>query len=309
MDVLAEITRSGLVEGRHYGAVVRIDATGQATWSLGDCEAAIFPRSCNKPIQTMGMLQAGLSLRGRLLALATSSHSGSPMHLAGVREILALGGLDETALQTPPSYPLDPHTHADYIRAGGERSPIAMDCSGKHAAMLLLCVENGWDTATYLDPAHPVQQAIAEAFVDLTGAPPMAVGTDGCGAPLLGTSLLRLARAVSAIACGQTGSLEAALRDAMVSWPEYVSGDTRDECHLMRAFPGALAKSGAEAVYVVAMADGTAFALKIADGSDRARPVVMARMMQLAGYAHPLLDVIPDVLGGGEPVGVLQAAF
>lgn len=309
MDVLAEITRSGLVEGHHRGAAVRIDATGQATWSIGDCDAPIFPRSCNKPIQAMGMLRAGLSLRGRLLALATSSHSGAPMHLEGVREILALGGLDETALQTPPSYPLDPHTHADYIRAGGKRSPIAMDCSGKHAAMLLLCIENGWDATTYLDPGHPVQTAIGDAFEELTGGPPMASGVDGCGAPLLATSLTRLARAASAIACAPAGSLESELRDALVGWPEYLSGETRDESHLMRAFPGALAKSGAEAVYVVAMPDGAAFALKIDDGSDRARPVVMARMMQLAGYSHPVLDVIPEVLGGGEPVGELRAAF
>ena len=309
MEILAELTRSGFVEGHHRGAIVRVDAAGAVTWSMGDPDLVIFPRSCNKPIQAVGMLRAGLPLRGRLLALATASHSGEQRHLDGVQEILALAGLDESALQTPPGYPLDPHTHADYIRAGGVRAPIAMDCSGKHAAMLLLCVEQGWAIDHYLDLDHPVQQAIVAAFEDLTGRPADAIGVDGCGAPLLATSLTRLARAVSAIVQSRPGTVERELVDAMVGWPAYVSGSTRDECALMQAFPGAIAKSGAESVYVVAMPDGTAFALKIDDGSDRARATVMARAMKLAGYVHPVLDEVHPVLGGGLKVGELYAVF
>ncbi len=309
MEILAELTRSGFVEGHHRGAIVRIDATGEVQWSLGDADLVVFPRSCNKPIQTVGMLRAGLSLRGRLLALASASHSGEPMHLDGVREILALAHLDESALQTPPSYPLDPHTHADYLRAGGVRAPICMDCSGKHAAMLLLCVEQDWDTTTYLELDHPVQQAIAAAFADLTGAPPDAIGVDGCGAPLFATSLTRLARSINTIAQAAPGTVERELVDAMVANPTYLSGPSRDECQLMQAFPGAIAKSGAEAVYVVAMPDGTALALKIDDGADRARTVAMARALQVAGYDHPMLDERLVVLGGGLPVGELRPAF
>ena len=51
----------------------------------------IYPRSCNKPIQALGMLRSGLELDGELLALAGASHSGEPFHIDGVRRILALG--------------------------------------------------------------------------------------------------------------------------------------------------------------------------------------------------------------------------
>jgi len=309
VEVLAEIVRSGFVEGRHHGVVLRVDPGGDVVWSVGDPDTVIYPRSANKPLQALGMLRAGLPLDGRLLALSSASHSGEQFHLDAVREILDLAGLDESALQTPPSYPLDPHVHADYLRAGGKRSPICMDCSGKHAAMLLTCVANDWPTDSYLSPEHPLQKVIGDTFADMTGATPATVGIDGCGAPLLATSLARLARATGAIAQAPEGTAERRLVDAMVAFPEYVSGTTRDEMQLMKAFPGAIAKSGAESVYVVGMPDGSAFALKIDDGADRARAVVMAKALTLADHRHPILDEQPVILGGGKPVGFIRAVF
>lgn len=309
MEVLAEIVRSGLVESRHRGVVVGVDPAGEVVWSIGDPGTVVFPRSSNKPIQALGMLRAGLPLDGRLLALAAASHSGEPFHLDAVREILALAGLDESALQTPPSYPLDPGVHADYLRAGGTRDPICMDCSGKHAAMLLTCVTNGWPTDTYLDPAHPLQVVITETFTELTDGPPVVIGTDGCGAPLLATPLQCLARAISRIVQAPEGSPEARLVAAMTAHPEYVSGTGRSELDLMRAFPGLVAKSGAESVYVVGLPDGSAYATKIEDGSERPLYAVMARALELAGLSAPVLAERPQVLGGGKPVGELRLAF
>lgn len=309
MEVLAEVVRSGMVESRHRGAVVRIDSAGEVVWSLDDPGTVVFPRSANKPIQALGMLRAGLPLDGRLLALASASHSGEPFHLEGVREILALAGLDESALQTPASYPLDPKVHADYIRAGGTRAPICMDCSGKHAAMLLTCVTNGWPIDSYLSAEHPLQVMITQTFTELTQEPPPVVGVDGCGAPLPATSLVQLARAVGRIAAGATGTHEARLATAMKAHPEYVSGTNRAELALVRAFPELLVKSGAESVYVVARPDGEAFAVKIEDGGERPLYVVMARALELAGLSAPLLVERPQVLGGGVPVGEVRTTF
>jgi len=309
VEVLAEVVRSGLVESRHRGVIVRIDPAGEVVWSVGDPGVVIFPRSANKPIQALGMLHVGLPLDGRLLALAAASHSGEPFHLDAVREILALAGLDESALQTPPSYPLDPKVHADYLRAGGTRAPICMDCSGKHAAMLLTCVINGWPTDTYLDPTHPLQVAITETFTEVTDGPPAVIGTDGCGAPLLATSLVQLARAVGRIVQGAEGSREAHLVAAMTEHPEYVSGTYRSELRLMQAFPGLLAKSGAESVLVVAQPDGSAYGLKIEDGGERPLYAVMARALELSGLNHPVLAERPEILGGGKPVGELSLTF
>src|SRR5688500_17822296 len=104
--VVAEIVRSGFVEGHHYGSVVTLAADGSVDWSVGDVESAILPRSCNKPVQALGMLRAGLELDGELLALACASHSGEKFHIDAVLRILERFGLSEADLQTPPDYPL-----------------------------------------------------------------------------------------------------------------------------------------------------------------------------------------------------------
>lgn len=308
---MAEVVRSGFLEGRHFGTVVRVGPDGAVQWSVGDPFAAVFPRSCNKPIQAVAMVQAGLPLRGRLLAIAQASHSAEAFHLEAVREVLAAAGLDESALRTPPAYPLDEATRAEYVRAGHPPAPICMDCSGKHAAMLLTCVQNGWDTDAYLDPAHPLQQRVAETFERLTGEPVAAVGVDGCGAPLFAAGLVGVARAFGSIVRADPDSAEGAVAAAIRGWPAYVSGTTRDEARLVEAFPGSIAKSGAEACYALAMPDGTAFALKIEDGGARARPVVMSEALRIAGYEHPVVDETGTcvLLGGGRPVGEVRPAL
>ncbi len=313
---VAEIVRSGFVEGHHYGSVAILDRDGEPTWSIGDVSSQILPRSCNKPLQALGMLRAGLALDGRLLALAAASHSGEPMHLEGVREILAGAGLDESALQTPPDYPLDDAAREAVIRSGGARTPLAMNCSGKHAAMLATCVANGWDTATYRDPDHPLQVRIAETFAELTGEPVGTVAVDGCGAPLLSASLVGLARAFRSLATAPGGP-ERAVADAIREFPEYASGTTRDEAALLRAVPGAIGKAGAESCYAVALRDGRAVALKTDDGAGRVRPVLMAAALERLGVlgedgvdadAVRATGRVP-LLGGGQPVGCLRPLF
>ena len=314
--VVAEIVRSGFVEGHHYGSVVALEADGRVAWSVGDVESPVLPRSCNKPLQAVGMLRAGLDLDGELLALAAASHSGEAFHLEGARRILASAGLDESALQTPPDYPIDDQAREEYIRAGGERSPLAMNCSGKHAAMLATCVLNGWDTATYLDPEHPLQVAIAETFADLTGEKVAVVAVDGCGAPLLSTSLGGLARAFRTVALATSGP-EKRVADAIRTHPEFTSGSRRDEATLLRAIPGAIGKAGAESCYAVALADGRAVALKTDDGAPRVRPVLMAAALERLGVTRDD-DVdadavrrtgVVELLGGGRPVGEIRATF
>ena len=309
---VAEIVRSGFVEGRHYGSVVALEADGSVAWSVGDPVSPILPRSCNKPLQAVAMVEHGLGaeLPPRLLALAAASHSGEPFHLDGVRELLALGGLDECALQCPPDWPLADDVRDAVLRAGGDRTRVAMNCSGKHAAMLLTCQANGWPIDCYLDPDHPLQVAIATRFAELTGEPVAATAVDGCGAPLLATSLTGLARAFQRLALAESGAPRL-VADAMRSHPAYVSGSTRDELRLLTALPGAIGKAGAEAVYAVALADGRAIALKIDDGAMRARPVVMAAALRRLGIdsAEVAATGAHVLTGGGQPVGEIRAAL
>ena len=320
--VVAEIVRSGFVEGHHYGSIVALDSAGGVEWSVGDVASAVLPRSCNKPVQALGMVRAGLDLPPELLALACASHSGEDFHVAGVREVLAGAGLDESALQTPADFPLDEAAREAVIRSGGGRTPVLMNCSGKHAAMLATCVANGWDTATYRLPDHPLQVAIAGSFSELTGEPVETVAVDGCGAPLLSCSLTGLARAFRRLALGLDGHDQpdphsVRVADAIRQHPAYVSGSGRDERELLTAIPGAIGKAGAESCYAVALPDGRAVALKTDDGAARVRPVLMAAALARSGVLDdPAVDAeavrrtgTVSVLGGGEPVGEIRACF
>ncbi|MDN3297407.1 asparaginase [Streptomyces ficellus] len=309
--VLAEVVRSGFVEGHHRGSLVLLAADGTIELSAGDPTAPVFPRSSNKPMQAAALLRAGVELSAERLALAAASHSGEPFHLGLARKMLADHGLSEADLQTPPDLPLDPVEAEAYLAAGNVRERITMNCSGKHAAMLAACALNGWDAASYLDPRHPLQRLVLSEIEDASGETVASVGTDGCGAPLMAISLVGLARAFRSYVLAEPGTPQRRVADAMRAHPEYVAGTRRPDTWLMREVPGTLSKMGAEAVQAVALADGRALAFKIDDGSGRALGPVLARGLQLLGVDAPVVARIADapLLGGGQRVGQVRAAF
>ena len=307
--LVAEVVRNDFVEGHHRGSVVITGPDGTVLRAAGVVDRPMFPRSASKPMQALGLLRAGLELDGRLLALAAASHSGEDFHLDGVRTILARAGLDVGALRTPPDQPLDEQARDEWIRSGHRPEPIAMNCSGKHAAMLATCAANGWSTEDYRDPEHPVQQAVRTAVEDVAGEKATAVAVDGCGAPLLALTLSGLARAFGRLGAAAPGTLEARVADAYRQYPEWASGTHRDEAALIRATPGLVAKAGAEAVYAAGLADGRGIAVKIDDGGARARGVVMAAALRAIGVDNEVIRAQADhpVLGGGRPVGAVRA--
>ncbi|TXS55769.1 asparaginase [Streptomyces sp. t39] len=309
--VLAEVVRSGFVEGHHRGSLVVLAADGSVELALGDPSAPVFPRSSNKPMQAAAVLRAGLDLAGERLALAAASHSGEDFHLDLVRKMLAEYGISADELRTPPDLPLDPVAAEAYLATGHVRDRVTMNCSGKHTAMLAACELNGWDRAAYLDPGHPLQRLVHSVVEEAAGEPVAAVGTDGCGAPLMALSLTGLARAFRHFVLAAPGTAERRVADAMRAHPEYVAGTRRPDTWLMREVPGTLSKMGAEAVQAVALADGRALAFKIDDGAGRALGPVLARALRLMGVDAPVLDRIGHMplLGGGDEVGEVRAAF
>ncbi|MFI9048085.1 asparaginase [Streptomyces sp. NPDC053427] len=309
--VLAEVVRSGFVEGRHRGSLVVLAADGAVEWSLGDIAAPVFPRSSNKPMQAAAVLRAGLELSDERLALSAASHSGEPFHLDLVRTMLAEHGLTAAQLQTPPDLPLDPAEAEAYLAAGNVRDPLAMNCSGKHTAMLAASALNGWPLDSYLDQDHPLQQLVLAGVREASGEDVAHIGTDGCGAPLMSLSLTGLARSFRHFVLAEPGTPERRVADAMRAHPEYVAGTRRPDTWLMRALPGTLSKMGAEAVQALALPDGRALAFKIDDGATRTLGPVLARVLRQMGIDDPVLAQIEDVplLGGGTRVGEIRAAF
>jgi L-asparaginase II len=318
---LATVTRSGFVEGVHHGSAVTLTGDGGVHSVLGTPDEPVLPRSSLKLAQAVAMVRSGLDLDGELLALACASHSGEQFHRDGVLRILARAGLDEDALGNTPDLPIGEAERRAWQRRDEPRSRLAQNCSGKHAAMLATCRLNGWPAAGYWRADHPLQQVIEATVADLAGEPVAATVVDGCGAPAFAISLTGLARSFGRIAAAAEGTPEARVAGAVRAHPEWVGGTGREVTGLLRAVPGLIAKDGAEAVYAAALPDGRAVALKITDGSDRARQVVMAALLLRLGAGDD--DAGADgeiegslrematrpVLGHGEPVGTIGPAF
>ena len=302
--VLAEYVRDGVVESEHRGFLAALNADGSIFKSLGDVETKIFPRSTVKCAQASAMVRSGLDLEPRLLALAQSSHSGGEMHLDGAREILASVGLSESALQCALDRPLGDAER----RAWGEKPPtqIAMNCSGKHAAMLATCVKNGWPIETYLEQSHPLQLAIKAELEKLAGEKITLTSTDGCGAPLFLLSLIGLARAVRAITIS-TDPVHQSVMSAARAFPEMVGGVGRHNTEMMQQVPGLFMKDGAEAVNVCSLADGRTFVFKVSDGSLRAFRTIVHACLKDFGIDTPL--TLEKVMGGPRVIGTIRATI
>ncbi|TMK20931.1 MAG: asparaginase [Actinobacteria bacterium] len=278
---LVRVVRSGLEESVHLGDVAVCDATGRLIASAGDPNRLVFVRSCTKPVQAAVAVDATrLELSDRLVAIMAASHNGEPVHLRAVRDVLRLGGLTEADLQTPADRPLD-GASARRVR---EPRPLYHNCSGKHAGI---------------------------------GADDVAIGIDGCGAPVHGMGLRAAATMYAGLSDpdrqGRLAPAVGRVVTAMRAEPYLVGGRNRIDTEVMRAAPNVLAKEGAEALTcAVALGDGLGIAVKVGDGGYRAAgPALIAVLDQLgllSGGARRRLAkrASPPVLGGGRPVGRLE---
>lgn len=307
--VLATYSRSGFVEGAHLGHAVVVDAAGSIIHGWGDPDHPMMARSSAKPMQATAMVRVGLELPDDLLALAASSHSGEARHRAAVRRLLESVDLPVEALRTPEDFPLEPRARDAWIQSGRRPTSLAMNCSGKHAAMLATCVRNGWSTDDYLQPSHPLQEAIHREVERMTADAITHVGIDGCGAPVHVMTLTGLARSLSSAVLADAATPERRVVDAMRAHPEMVGGDHRDVTAFMRAVPGLVAKDGAEGVYVAALPDGRTVAMKLVDGSSRGRQVALARILIGLGADPEALAGLSRIpmLGGGVQVGWVES--
>ncbi len=305
---LAAVTRSGMVESRHFGSLVAVDASGATLLELGTPDAPVLPRSTVKPLQALACLTAGAPLAGPELAIAAGSHTGEDEHVRVVREILGRAGLDESALGCPVDRPENEDTFERLVRAGEPRARIRMNCSGKHAAMLLASTVNGWSTDDYLHTDHPLQQHVRATLAELTGVPVEHDAIDGCGAPLFGTTVRGVAQAFRALVQADPDTPAGQVAAAMRDHPYYVGGSGHQNSTLMETVPGALAKGGAEGVIGVAAPDGTSVSMKIVDGSPRATTLLALRVLEAFGLdisGAAVLTSVP-ILGGGVPVGEIR---
>lgn len=309
---LAVLERSGFIESRHIGSAVVLDRRGEVLSSFGSPDLPVYPRSCLKPFQAVAVLETGVDLDPVQSVLAMASHAGTSAHVEVVESILAKAKLGADALGCPPDWPGSGAARDTVIRAFGTKERVYMNCSGKHAAMLLACVENFWPVESYLEPEHPLQQRVKATVERWTGENIRHSGVDGCGAPVHAISLTALARGIGRLRRAESGAARR-LTDSVLANGWALDGPGRANTVVIDRL-GVLAKLGAEGVMVMATPDGVSVAVKMLDGSLRAATLVALTLLARHGAVteSQLASLLPDldltVYGGTAPVGTLRVS-
>jgi len=331
--ILAEVTRGGAVESSHAGTIAVVDTNGRLVAWAGDPETFAYFRSSAKPFQAIPVIESGAAdaygFTPAELALCCASHYAEPHHQQEVAAMLAKLGLNEEALRCGIALPGDEEEAARILAGLVPRSPLQCDCSGKHTGMLATCVHLGYPIESYLDPEHPLQRTIRGIIAEVCRVPErsLRLAADGCSVPTFGTSIRAFATAYAALAQPERVRAEAGgrhhvalyrLRNAMIAHPENVSGTGDLVTDLMALAGGRIAaKSGAEGLICLALpAHGLGVAIRIADGSFRALPVVVTGVIeQLQLIDSSVIGALmerhrPEVRNhNGWHVGDMRAAF
>ncbi len=302
-EVLLELYRNDMVESVHAGHLLILNGDGSVNLSKGSTSHLIYPRSSIKAIQAAAMVRAGLQLSPRQIALVCASHVGSPMHLQIAQEILASVGLDESYLRNTPGHPLG--TVERRAWADKEATPLAANCSGKHAGMVATAKINGWDVESYREPSHLLQIACKNEFEKLSGEKITKVAVDGCGAPLFAITLSALARAIHILTISND-PIHTMVTEACRNNPEVVSGEHRLPTVMMQRVDGLFAKDGAEGVMVISLRDGRTVAWKMSDGSQRGAGTLAAATLSHLGVDFDFER--ENVYGAGQVVGEIRVS-
>lgn len=334
---MVEAWRGPIIESRHRGHLVAVDANGRTISSLGSPDTVTYVRSSGKPFQALPLVVSGAAdhfgFDEREIAVACGSHSGEAIHVEAVKSMLGKIGLDESALRCGAHEPFSAEVARELVRTGQPPSVLQNNCSGKHAGMLAVARHVGAPTESYDDPNNRVQQLIAKAVADFSDVPvgEMAIAVDGCGAPVFGMPVRAMALMYARLV-NPPEQFDAATRSAcgrivkaMIDYPEMVGGSKgRLDTELIRAGHGSLiSKIGAEGVYTVGVLPGDRWplglglAVKIEDGDDqRARPPAVIEALKQLGVlddgelaALSMFSPTPIRNWRGEPVGEARAAF
>lgn len=318
------VGRGDHVESVHQAAVTVVERSGKLhRW--GSSHRSTYLRSVAKPFQTLALLKAGVhqkfGLTDEQLAVLCASHAGEQYHHDLVGQLLAKHGLSPEQLRCGIHPPFSGYERRRRLASGQPLSVLGNNCSGKHTGMLLFARHLGADPESYLEPSHPVQQAVRSIFERLaeTSVDPSTCGIDGCGAPTYFVPLDLMAHAFWRLGDGaflaEAGLLDekARLERAITAHPRAFSGEGRLPYRFSGVLPSGLCcKEGAEGVFVVWGEPG-AVVIKSLDGHERgyryALPEILFRLGWLdAARREEWLRIDPPIVRNvaGRAVGSIE---
>jgi L-asparaginase II len=298
---LVEVTRGGIVESNHCGALAVVDSAGNLLAAAGDPFFLAYMRSAAKPFQTLPTVDAGaldyFGLDDQALALMCASHHGTDIHVAVDQAILDAIGLDVSALRCGVHWPIDEAAARRLAQAGVTPDARHNNCSGKHAGMLTLARFWGCEDQDYTLPDHPVQTAILTQLAKLAGLPAPRIHTapDGCTVPAFALPMAHAALGFARLVEPHASQACTRVVAAMQAHPHLVSNYGALDDTLMRAGADAIvSKGGAEGYQGIGIRTpddrAVGIALKIADGNPRGKgPIIWAVLDELGLVDPPVL--------------------
>ena len=326
--LFVEVMRNDVVESRHFGSAVVCDYKGNVLHSWGDIKRLIFPRSALKPLLAIELVKSGASehygLSDAEIAMACASHQGEAMHQELVTAWLDRLGLTEDQLACGADLPDDVESAHKLLVSGQQGCRVHHNCSGKHAGFLSTALHLEMPLEDFHLVDHPLQQLSLEGLSDLAGinVQDNPVGIDGCGFPAPTMPLLNLGLMVARFAnpadlVDDRAQAIFRIHQAIIHEPLYAAGHGTVVSELNQVTRGAvLAKTGAEGILTAALPEqGLGIALKIADGSARARSTALLEILdhlgvltdtdktQLQGHTAPQIEN-----SRGLVVGEIRAA-
>lgn len=323
--LIVESLRGTTPESVHRVSAAVVDGAGRRVAWSGDPRFPTFLRSAAKPFQAMPAVLDGavaqFAVTPEELAVACASHNSERRQVAIVRGLLERIGCAEQDLACGSHRSLAVDLG---VRLEGERVPgdleapsrLASNCSGKHTLMLAQARAQGWHTAGYHLPDHPVQRRCREEMARWSGIPAdrMAEGMDGCGVVSFCLPLEAMATAFGRFGASDDPAART-IREAMLAHPDLVAGQHRLCTAVMQAYPGEIvAKVGADGVYGVALPRlGLGLALKVEDGDNRAAMVALIAILAQLGLTPDPRErlerfaAFPVLNTRGEQVGTIRA--
>lgn len=241
-NILLNLMRGDYIDNSFYGFLAHYKYSDSINLIQSAGENFNYPfflRSLAKPIQTSLMIDFKTNeffkFTNEEIAIFSASHTGQNYHIKLVKSILKKIGLNETFLKCG--------IHPPIVKQNVKHnSEIHNNCSGKHALMLALCVQNGWDTKNYLDFEHPLQTLTLKKIINLSGFKTPPTSLDGCGAPIYAMPLENLAQAFFSLFLNEKYSI---IKNSFLNYPEIIGGENRLDTKIMQENKKLIAKVGA----------------------------------------------------------------
>tara|TARA_Y100001968_G_scaffold275226_1_gene268833 strand:+ start:39 stop:1016 length:978 start_codon:yes stop_codon:yes gene_type:complete len=274
------LKRGSCTESIHKAHAVVADSKGRVLMYAGDPNYETFIRSALKPFQAIPFLSSGtaehINSGDKGVAIACGSHMGTTFQSRESFKLLWNADIDVSALQCP--LPVD------------KKSKLQHNCSGKHAAFLATCKKMNWPLENYLHCNHPLQKEIFRRISEILAIPSeeLVAAKDDCGAPTLLLQIDQMAKLYANLSGSLHPELEQINR-AMLQNPELISGDGGFDTELMnRAHRQIVSKGGSEGIQCLArIGEGLGLAIKIEDGSKRAKHAVAIHLLKQLEWITP----------------------